>query len=60
MKPLAEINHIGLMLKLGHISYDEAKTLALPFIKDLEKSAEKVARQYGRTPPKFSFTSLMR
>jgi hypothetical protein len=48
------------MLALSEISYDEAKTLALPHIQKMEESAEKVARRFGKKPPKFSFTSLMR
>jgi hypothetical protein len=49
-----------MMLKLGHISYEEAKRQASPLIKELEKEAEVVAREFGEKPPKFNFTNLMR
>jgi len=60
VKPIDHVHRIRHMFKLGQISYDEAKLLALPFIKEMEVAAEKVAKEFGRTPPKFSFTSLMR
>ena len=59
-RPIDKIHDIKLKLKVGQISFDEAKILALPLIKEMEKSAENVAKQFGRTAPKFSFTSLIR
>ena len=59
-KPIDKIEEIRAMLKAGRLSFDEAKALALPLIKEMEQSAEKVARRFGRTPPKFNFTNLMR
>lgn len=60
IRPIDQINHIRLLLKLGQLSYDQALILALPHIREMEKSAELIARRFGRKPPKFSFTSLMR
>lgn len=59
-KPIEKIYEIKLMLKIGQISFDEAKSLTLLFIKEMETKAEKVARKFNKKPPKFSFTSLMR
>jgi len=59
-RPIDKILDIKLRLKVGQISFDEAKALALPLIKEMEMSAEEVAKKFRRTPPKFSFTSLIR
>ncbi len=59
-KPIAKINEIKALLKAGQISFDEAKALASPLIKEMEASAEKVAKKFRRPAPKFSFTALMR
>ena len=59
-RPMDKIEEIRAMFKAGQLSFDEAKTLALPLIQEIEASAEKVAERFGRTPPKFSFTALMR
>jgi len=59
-KPIDKIHNIRYRLVVGRISFDEAKSLAKPIIREMEKSAEKIAKKFGRRPPKFSFTSLMR
>ena len=59
-KPIDKIKEIKAMLKAGQLSFDEAKALTLPLIKEMETSAEKVAKRFGRTAPKFSFINLMR
>ena len=60
LKPIDRMHEIRLMLKVVQISFDEAKTLALPLIKEMEESAEKIAKKFNRKAQKFSFTSLMR
>ena len=55
-----KIHNIKHMLDVGYISFDEAKILALPLIREMEESAEKVAKKFGTKPPKFSFTNLIR
>ena len=59
-KPIEKIYEIRARLKTGQISFDEAKVLALPLIKEMETKAEKVAKEFGKKPPKFSFIGLMR
>ena len=60
IKPIDKIHNIRHLLKVGHISFDEAKVLALPIIREMEVVAEKVAKEFGKKPPKFSFIGLMR
>ena len=59
-KSIHKINEIRASLKAGHISFDEAKALAYPLIKEMEHSAEKIAKDFNRPAPKFNFTALMR
>src|ERR1035437_4867030 len=40
-KSIHKINEIRASLKAGHISFDEAKALAYPLIKEMKHSAEK-------------------
>jgi hypothetical protein len=47
-------------LKCGYLSYDEAKEKASYFIDIMNTKAKEVAKKYGKTPPKFSFSALMR
>ena len=59
-KPIEKIYEIRAKLKTGQISFDEAKALALPLIKEMEIKAEKVAKEFGKKPPRFNFIGLMR
>lgn len=47
-------------LKCGYLSYDEAKGKASYFIDIMNTKAKEVAKKYGKTPPNFNFSSLMR
>mgnify|MGYP001559470477 FL=1 len=60
MKPIDQINKIKKLLISGAITYSEAKTMSIKPIKEMEKSAEKIAKKFGKKAPKFSFNSLMR
>ncbi len=58
-----DIDHIHLIksqLKIGQLTYDEAKAQCLPYIKSMEEKAAVIAKELGKTPPKFSFSKLMR
>ena len=59
-KPIDKIYEIKARLKAGQISFDEAKMSATPLIKEMEKSAERIAKKFRRKPPKFNFIGLMR
>lgn len=59
-KPIDKIYEIRIKLKTGQITFDEAKILIAPLIKEMEVRAEKVAKEFGKKPPKFSFINLMR
>lgn len=59
-KEKKEIERIKQLLRMGKVSYEEAKEMAEKPIVELNKKAEKIAKKYGRKFYKFNFVGLMR
>ncbi len=54
---IAEIKY---SLHTGKVDYKTAKTLAKPYIDQMNMIAERIGKDFGRKPHKFSFAGLMR
>lgn len=57
---ILKIEHIKEDLMFGRISYDQAKILAEPTIRDINERAIEIARKHGMRPRKVSFEVLVR
>lgn len=57
---LNSLNEIKYKLKIGVITYDEAKKRALPYIKAMNDKATEIAKRHGVKPKKITFTGFMR
>lgn len=55
-----KIEDIKTRLNYGYIGYDQAKEEAQPFIDEMNKRGEEVAKKFGKKFSKFTFVSLMR
>lgn len=47
-------------MKIGAISYDEAKALIQPYITLVNEGAVRIAKEYGTSPRKVSVTGFLR
>jgi hypothetical protein len=55
-----KLYEIKMKLLAGLISFDEAKTQAMPFIDSLNKKGRTIARKYNRRFVETTFSSQMR
>lgn len=54
------IQDIKTKLACGYIDYNQAKKEAEPFIAEMNRLGEEVAKRFGKKFSKFTFVSLMR
>lgn len=54
------IQDIKQRLAFGNIDYDTAKKEAEPFIEEMNKKGEEIAKKFGKKFSKFTFVNLMR
>lgn len=55
-----KIQDIKTRLACGYIDYDQAKKEATPFIDEMNRLGEEVAKRFGKKFVKFTFVNLMR
>lgn len=54
------LNEIKYKLKVGAITYDQAKERAVPHIKAMNDKAQEIAKRHGVKPKKITFAGFMR
>lgn len=57
---LNALNEIKYKLKIGVISYDEAKQRAAPLIYAMNEKSKEIAKRHGVKPKKITFAGFMR
>lgn len=57
---LIKVGEVKAKLQMGVITYDEAKELLKPVINDMNKTAAKIAKKYGKKAVLFSHVGLLR
>lgn len=57
---LNALNEIKYKLKIGVISYDEAKQRATPFLNAMNEKSKEIAKRHGVKPKKITFAGFMR
>ena len=60
MNHTEELNNIKMWLRLGAITYDDAKERAKPHIDALNEKSAEIAKKYKMKPRKVSFSAFMR
>lgn len=55
-----KLYQIRFLLIGGHLTYDQAKAAAQPFIDEINTRAKTVAKKYGKKHIDFTFAAFMR
>lgn len=51
---------IAMQVKLGHLSYDDGREQAAPYLKVANDKIAEIAKKHGKRPYKVSWTGLVR
>jgi len=60
MKEVQKLKEIKILLKTGQITYDEAKSMAIPYIEKVNEKIKLIAKRFKSSPRLISFSLFMR